>query len=177
MTEAQVDVVGRRTDSIPEIVLTGGSCAGKTTALALLSRSLSDQGFHVLTVPETVTLMVGTGVRDLGEMARHGIEGICKFEREVYAIQRAFRNSYQGLARLFNGEPAVILYDRGELDNLAYHDHECIGRYAAEDGLSLGQIRDSYTAVMHLVSAAEGAESAYFQSGNPARWDLSLIHI
>jgi len=41
--------------------LTGGPCAGKTTALSTLSETLNQMGFRVLIVPEAATLMMKGG--------------------------------------------------------------------------------------------------------------------
>ena len=43
------------------ICLTGGPCAGKTTALVSLTDNLIKMGFNVLTVPEAATLMMKAG--------------------------------------------------------------------------------------------------------------------
>lgn len=42
---------------ITRICLTGGPCAGKTTALAELSLVLNQMGFRVLQVPEAATIL------------------------------------------------------------------------------------------------------------------------
>lgn len=54
---------------IYKIVLTGGPCAGKTTAMARLSSFLRARNFRVYTVPEAATLLFGNGATflDLGE--------------------------------------------------------------------------------------------------------------
>lgn len=46
---------------ITRICLTGGPCAGKTTALATLSVVLQQMGFKVLQVPEAATLLMKGG--------------------------------------------------------------------------------------------------------------------
>ena len=43
--------------SITRICITGGPCAGKTTALATLSVNLQQLGFRVLQVPEAATIL------------------------------------------------------------------------------------------------------------------------
>ena len=46
---------------IYRICLTGGPCAGKTTALATLTEILTKRGFTVLQVPEAATMMMKGG--------------------------------------------------------------------------------------------------------------------
>ena len=158
---------------IVEIVLTGGSCAGKTTALSLLAQSLRDKGHDVLTAPETATMLItASGVPAIGGVSKHDLERGCILQEQIFQMQRATRRSYRGLAQLFYSDVVTIIYDRGELDGIAYHGHdECVRRNAAAEGTSLDDIRDSYSAVMHLVTTADGAESVYTLSNNPARWD------
>ena len=48
-------------DSLHKICITGGPCAGKTTALANLQSDLQQLGFVVLTVPEAATLLMKGG--------------------------------------------------------------------------------------------------------------------
>ena len=156
---------------VTEIVFTGGSCAGKTSALGLVSRSLREKGHAVLTCPEAVTLLVTAGIPKFGDISRNDLQRACLFQHEVYAVQRQLRETMRALAGMFMAPQVVILYDRGELDATAYHPHDCLHEYAAADGLTLPQIRDTYTAVMHLVTAADGAVEAYSANTNPARWD------
>ena len=47
--------------NITRILLTGGPCAGKTTALAAISQDLTQLGYKVLTVPEAATLIMKGG--------------------------------------------------------------------------------------------------------------------
>jgi len=155
-----------------EILLTGGSCAGKTTALPLVSRSLREHGLAVLTAPEAVTLLVSAGIPDIGGVSRTRGPA-CVFQREVLATQTSLRESFKRLATLFPEEEVVVLlYDRGELDGLAYHPHDCLSAALAETGRTTLDVIHSYDAIMHLVTAADGAQNA-FSSTNPARWDTA----
>lgn len=45
---------------VSRILLTGGPCGGKTTALAAISQDLTQLGYKVIVVPEAATL-IGTG--------------------------------------------------------------------------------------------------------------------
>jgi len=47
--------------SITRILLTGGPCAGKTTAMAAISQDLTQLGYKVLVVPEAATLIMKGG--------------------------------------------------------------------------------------------------------------------
>ena len=47
--------------NVTRILLTGGPCAGKTTALAAISQDLTQMGYKVLIVPEAATLIMKGG--------------------------------------------------------------------------------------------------------------------
>ena len=49
-------------NKITKIVLTGGPCAGKTTAMELIVSHFSAQGIAVLVVPEVATMFANSGV-------------------------------------------------------------------------------------------------------------------
>ena len=47
--------------NVTRILLTGGPCAGKTTALASISQDLTQLGYKVLVVPEAATIFMKGG--------------------------------------------------------------------------------------------------------------------
>ena len=137
-----------------EIVLTGGACGGKTTALSALAHLLRTRGVHPITVPEAFTLIVSGGVSGVGDMVRADGSDNCRFQAELFRTIRRMRRNARTMAEQFAGQPTVILYDRGELDAIAFHDHSCFD-----------------DAVMHLVTTADGAEEFYSAVTNLARWE------
>lgn len=65
---------------------------------------------------------------------------------------------------------ALVIYDRGYLDNTAYMTKESKELYVKSTGVNLEEIRDSrYDMVIHMVTAANGAQKAYTLSNNKAR--------
>ena len=48
--------------NIKKIVLTGGPCAGKTTALVKIIEHFSSRGYKVFTVPEVPTIFLQAGM-------------------------------------------------------------------------------------------------------------------
>ena len=66
-------------------------------------------------------------------------------------------------------QPTIILCDRGVMDGSAYTDENVWQAILDETGWSTIQLRDKrYEAVVHLVSAADGAESFYNHATNEA---------
>ena len=56
---------GDNEDELPifKIVLTGGPCGGKSTAMAAISERLNALGYQVFVVPEVATLLVTSGLK------------------------------------------------------------------------------------------------------------------
>jgi hypothetical protein len=55
------DAINQNKFPITRICLTGGPCAGKTTALATLSLHLKQIGYRVLLVPEAASILMNGG--------------------------------------------------------------------------------------------------------------------
>ena len=153
-----------------EIVLTGGPASGKTSSLAILSQKLSDWGFRVLVAPEVATLLISGGIFDISRIAADPA-WLQELESHFLAFQRSLRQRYLALAQSFveRGERVVIIYDRGESDVAAYIGDGAWAQLLLGAGLTLADVRDSYDAVIHLVTAAEGAEAFYSNANNAAR--------
>ncbi len=68
------------------------------------------------------------------------------------------------------GQKSVILCDRGVLDGKAYVKDKTWAELVARTGQSPSQLRDErYDGVVHLVTAAIGAENFYTLENNAAR--------
>lgn len=68
--------------------------------------------------------------------------------------------------------PTIVLCDRGVMDGSAYTNDNVWQAILDETGWSTIQLRDRrYEAVVHLVSAADGAESHYHSDNNEARYE------
>ena len=66
----------------------------------------------------------------------------------------------------------IILFDRGVMDGQAYSDPNVWQAILDETGWSTVQLRDRrYEAVIHMMTAAEGAEEFYTDSNNEARYE------
>lgn len=145
-----------------KIVLTGGPCGGKTTALGYVSEKLREQGIEVIAIEEQATKLILSGKtpQNMGNYEFHKL----LFEQEL----RVEREQTQ-LAKAKNCDRVVMLFDRGLLDNRAFVSQAEFDRYSSENGLGEELIRNSYDAVFHLVTAANGAEEHYSLANNKAR--------
>ena len=150
---------------IKRIVLTGGPCAGKTTALVKVIDHFSGLGYKVFTIPEVPTMFTQAGMNYLTDNKELFYEG----EKATLEIQLALEDRFMRMAQACT-EPAVIVCDRGAMDISAYMKPEMWERITSELGTSTQELRDNrYDAVLHLVSAADGAEQYYTTSNNASR--------
>ena len=153
----------KRNVKISKIVLTGGPCAGKTTALSWINNYFSKRGYTVLFVPETATELITNGVAPW----------TCgtNFDYQTFQIrlQKIKEQIFDEAAKTMKSDKILIVCDRGILDNKAYMKDVEFKKVLKELGTNETKERDSYDAVFHLVSAAKGKEEAYTLANNVAR--------
>ena len=149
---------------IKKIVLTGGPCAGKTTALVKVIEHFSSRGYKVFTIPEVPTIFLQARMDYLTKNQDWFYEG----EKSTLEIQLAFEDDFTRMAQTING-PVVIICDRGALDISAYLPTEMWEKITGLCNVTTQQLRDRYDAVLHLVSAADGAEQYYNTTSNEVR--------
>ena len=148
---------------IVKIVITGGPCAGKTTAMSWITNTFTKQGYAVLFIPETATGLITSGV------APWTCDSALDYQRVQVYLQKCKEQAYDYAAHHNKADKVLIVCDRGILDNKAYMTKEEFDIIMKEIGSNEVIERDSYDAVFHLVTAADGAEEAYTLSNNGAR--------
>ncbi len=159
----------KHVSDIPTIVLTGGPCSGKTTVLAHLISWLRDRGYRVYVVPETATLLINGGFPDLPKIAAENYPRFLAIQRQILFLQMAFLKTFRELSDSANGESQVIICDRGPMDGLAYvKDRKDFNSVLKSVHLSKKSALD-FKGVIHLVTAANGAEESYTLENNTAR--------
>ncbi len=118
------------------IVLTGGPGAGKTAVLEVVRKRFCE---HVVVLPEAASIVYGGG------FPRHASDaGRRAAQVAIYHVQ----DQLEALA-LAEGDPALVLCDRGVLDGLAYWPGEAQS-FFAQTGSSRAAIFARYAAVLHL---------------------------
>jgi len=152
-------------DNITKIVLTGGPCAGKTTALVRIIEHFSGLGYKVFTLPETPTMFTQAGVNFLTKNKPLHYE--C--EKALLRIQMQLEDRFAEIAAKCK-KPVLMVCDRGTMDISCYLPQEAWEAILIETGTNTIGLRDSrYDAVLHLVTAANGAEEFYTTDNNKAR--------
>ena len=149
-----------------KIVLTGGPCAGKTTALVRVIEHFNSLGFKVFCVPEVPTIYSLAGWNYLTPNRQLYFEG----ERAILETQLAFEAQFERLASVCT-KPVLIVCDRGALDISAYMAPEEWDDITSQTGVNRNQLLERYDAVLHLVSAADGAEQYYTTATNSIRYE------
>lgn len=150
---------------IKKIVLTGGPCAGKTTALVRIIDHFTSRGFKVFTIPEVPTMFSQAGMDYLTSNRSFFYEG----EKATLEVQLSLENKFMTMARTLD-TPSVIVCDRGAMDISAYMQPDVWENITHDVGTTTEELREyRYDAVLHLVSAADGAEKFYTTANNQQR--------
>ena len=148
---------------ITKIVVTGGPCAGKTTAFSWIQNAFSERGYTVLFVPETATELITGGV--IPSNCRSGLD----FQRFLMNLQLEKEKIFDRAAENQLSDKVLVVCDRGLPDAGAFMTDEEYRTVLCELGKTEVQARDGYDAVFHLVTAAKGAVSYYTTANNTAR--------
>jgi len=146
-------------------VLTGGPCGGKTSALNDFTKVLQERGYDVYTVPEVPTILFQGGCTYPGLKNK---EQLWAFERHLVLLQMQLEDSFLGIAQS-TGKPAVIIHDRALNDVGAYLPSEVWGDFLKSNSWTESNFLQRYDLVLHLVTAANGAEAFYGSATNATR--------
>ena len=100
---------------ISKIVLTGGPCSGKSTALNWINNYFTKRGYIVLTVSDTANELITSGVSPQR----------CKTNYDYRLLQVKFQKYkeeiFESAANTMSGK-VLIVCDRGVMDNKTYID-------------------------------------------------------
>ena len=154
--------LNKKNQKITKIVLTGGPCAGKTTAMNWIQNNFVKQGYKVLFVSETATQLITSG------FAPWDIRNSLDFQDIVLKLQIEKERIYEEAAKKLPNDKVLLVFDRGIMDNKAYMSNKDFNSLLKMNNCNEVQVRDSYDAVFHLVSAAKGAKE-YYNLDNGAR--------
>lgn len=150
---------------ITKIVITGGPCAGKSTAMSWIRNAFRQKGYNVLFVSETATELITGGV------APWTCASNVEYQKCQVEMQLTKERLYLQAAETMPDEKILVVCDRGVMDNRAYMSREEFDEVLkALHGEEVAW-RDSYDAVFHLVTAANGAEKYYTDANNAARYE------
>lgn len=149
------------------LVITGGPCSGKTSALAKLKTYFADVDKPAVFVKEAGTDLILSGISpaQCGSMRA--------FQTKVAALQITRETEAQKQARTLEANQprseALVICDRGIADGAAYVDPDEYVQVLTENGLAEGNVFGRYDAVFCLESTAQMNNSSYSVQNNTAR--------
>lgn len=148
---------------ISRIVITGGPCAGKSTAMSWIQKEFTKLGYRVIFINESATELINAGVN------LNSCSSTLEFQKAILDLQRKKEEIYYQAATKMNKDKILLICDRGTLDCKAYVSDLEFQNLLRLSNTNEIQLRDNYDAVFHLVSAAKGASEYYTLANNPAR--------
>ena len=150
---------------ITKIVITGGPCGGKSTAMRWIKHVFKEAGYTVLFVPETATELITGGV------APWTCGTNAEYQKVQMRLQMVKEDLFDQAARTMPQDRILIVCDRGEFDNKAYMNEEEFAEVLAFLGSTEEELLKRYDAVFHLVTAAKDTARYYTYEGNQARYE------
>lgn len=155
----------KKVQVIKKIVITGGSDAGKTTAMNWIQNNFEKKGYKVIFIDSAAKEFINDGVLK-GEL-----KSTLKYQSIVIDMQIAKEKIYEEAAKQLPFEKILLVCKRGTIDAKAYMSNRDFEYMLKERNLNEVELRDSYDAVFHLVTSASGAEE-YFLIDDPLRDNL-----
>eukprot|EP00927_Polykrikos_kofoidii_P068464 TRINITY_DN63827_c0_g1_i1.p1 TRINITY_DN63827_c0_g1~~TRINITY_DN63827_c0_g1_i1.p1 ORF type:complete len:304 (+),score=38.40 TRINITY_DN63827_c0_g1_i1:110-1021(+) len=151
---------------VVRIVLTGGPCAGKSSVLDHLRTKATKKGFDIISAPEVATLILNTGY-----LFPPSSDQVRLFQTSIAKLQLAMERNLLMLAQA-TGRSTIVVFDRGILDGKVYLNtqEEWVRIRDQLETSQGGPVDDDYClsrydGVIHLVTAADGAEK-FYKSGH-----------
>jgi predicted ATPase len=152
---------------IYKVVLTGGPCGGKTTGQSRLCTFFENLGWKVFRSPETATVLLKGGIKfsDLSP------EESYKFQENLIRTMIQIENTFFELAEsVAQNRNCLIICDRGVMDASAYIAPDKWEKMKKDNNWNDIELRDNrYNQIVHMVSAANGAEDFYSTEDHATR--------
>lgn len=145
--------------------LTGGPVAGKSSLEIPIMELALCLNYDMIWIDETATQLINSGLKPV-----NGMTSPLEFQRILFEYQRFKEDQYIHMERETNRK-LIIVCDRGLLDAKAYMNDKEWSQLLSMVGTSDVEILSRYLFVIHMVTAAEGAEEAFEanRAGNKAR--------
>ncbi len=143
------------------VAITGGPCAGKTSAMKVLHERLEQLGASAVFVAEAATDLIDDGI------APWTCRSMFEFQKHVMALQLERESAAFEQAR--DEDVAIVVCDRGLCDSHAYLTDAEYAQILASNGLDNAMALARYDAVFHLESVAKSNPDAYTTANNNAR--------
>jgi hypothetical protein len=127
-------------------------------------------------VPEAATLIFSSG--GVLNMETYTPYQAIEFQKCLMKLQISLEDVFTNLVKInSNKDMCIVLCDRGLMDGSAYISKEQWAVLLNEAGMYESDIKDRYDLVIHLTTAADGAEKYYQVENNNARHENISIAI
>ncbi|MBQ1827470.1 MAG: AAA family ATPase [Erysipelotrichaceae bacterium] len=150
--------------NIKKIVCTGGPCSGKTTLLTRVQEIFEERGYRVFIDHEAATDLITGGISP-------ATMGMYEFQKYCIALQMKKEELFMQAANEIKGDNVLVFCDRGILDDKGYVTPDEFTEILKGFDTTEEQAKMNYDMVLHLTTAAKGAEEAYTLSNNEARYE------
>lgn len=142
-----------------KVAIAGGTCSGKTSCKGYIEKAFENTGVNLIFIPEAATVLCSEG-KDTRET-----KGILYFQNDVFEKQLEMEKEYAKEAENADEGIFLIICDRGIVDTYAYLEKGDADKIAAAHSFTKEQLLKRYDAVIHLVTAADGAIEFYKVEG------------
>lgn len=160
-----MELATTRTRRCYKVVLTGGPCGGKTTGQSRLCTFFENLGWKVFRVPETASTLLSGGVK----FADLSPDDAKLFQENLLKTMIQMENTFFALGERFNRD-CIIICDRGTMDASAFITKGEWESLMKNNGWNPVELRDTrYNQIIHMVSAAKGAEDFYTTENHNCR--------
>ncbi|XP_063238835.1 TRPL translocation defect protein 14 isoform X2 [Bacillus rossius redtenbacheri] len=157
--------MNKKEKRVIKIVLTGGPCGGKTTGQSRLCTFFENLGWKVFRVPETATVLLSGGIK----FSDLSAEEAFKFQENLLKTMLQIENTFFALGES-SQRSCLIICDRGAMDASAFISPEKWEQMMRRNGWNPVELRDNrYNQIVHMVSAANGAEDFYTTEDHACR--------
>lgn len=120
----------------------------------------------MFTVPETATILLSGGVK----FAELSTQQAFEFQKDLLLTLLRIEDVFFKQASMVTNRNVLVICDRGAMDPSAYIDKTSWKKMLGECELDQFYLREArYDQVVHMTTAADGAESFYTLANNTAR--------
>ena len=147
---------------IVKIVISGGPCAGKSSALKHIQKIFTEKGWNVLLVSESATELI------LGGIAPWTCQSVLEYQSYQTQLQLTKEDIFDTMAKTLPS-PVLIVCDRGLMDAKAYMADSEFKSMLDSFSASEQEWLNRYDAIFLLETTAKGKEECYSHCTNEAR--------
>ena len=141
-------------ENIKRIVITGGPCAGKTTAINNIRTYFEQRDKKIITVEEVPTEIMRMGIN-------YSEFGKISFQKAIIDMQLKKEEVVMEAASSYVDKELMIIYDRGVLDHFIYMNPEEQKLISDELGIDKNGMYSKYDMIIHMLSVASELPSLY----------------